>query len=876
MTLGTEDTSALAALAMSDPPRARRLADEQLRSDPPPEPMERARLHWIAGRSARDDGDLEAARRHLDAALADARTADCRELVLAASSSLAYLLGLQGDLDGADRAIDSVESMAHLVERPRLRAQRGLIAYLRGDLHRAAEVMTATCEELARLDDHVHEARHRANLGIVLSDLGRYGAAREELQRAIGRAEELGLTSLLIVAEATLGYVMMLQGDLPDALEQFNRADQRRRDEASGTYVPQLHANHARVLGEMALYDEAAILLERAVGLLRDRGQYTELPGVLLRCAEVGLASGDLGGAAASAREAADLFRAQGRERWVALATSLTLQAEARIDGASVELAAQLDESAKNLEACGWSTEAVRARLVASKIRVDAGATGTVVDRLTRFAVRNGRPADGALLAYIDAAAAHRRKDHQNARRSITRGLRLAMATQAGLGSIESRAHASVHGFELTQLGARMAVADRRPRELLSRIEATRILTSRMPALRPPDDDAVAGMLTELRTLQLRVADTTTSTEDRQRCEQDQREIERQIRRRRSGRRGEAVQPGEVGPAIAMALDTLGERVLLAHAAVDGVLHAVSIIRGRARLHELGSLDAVAGHLDAVTFSLARLNRRQGSEPARAAASTLLVTATDLLSRLLVPDELARSDRSVVVVPTALLHDVPWNLLPRLAGRPISVNRSVTGWARAENRRLDRVAVHGGDRQVGLVAGPGLAHAHEEIRSVERLHRQATTLVESAATVSACLALARSSDVLHIACHGSFRTDNPLFSSLQLTDGPLVVYDFEQLSRQPELLVLSACSAATSHVLHGGSLLGLAAALTTLGACSVIAPLTPISDAAAVPVMRRLHARLAQGAAPAVALAATVGEVAHDDPVAGSFVAMGA
>lgn len=184
--------------------------------------------------------------------------------------------------------------------------------------------------------------------------------------------------------------------------------------------------------------------------------------------------------------------------------------------------------------------------------------------------------------------------------------------------------------------------------------------------------------------------------------------------------------------------------------------------------------------------------------------------------------------------------------------------------------------MHGGDRLVGLVAGPGLTHAHEEIRAVERFHRQATTLVESAATVSACLALARASDVLHMACHGSFRTDNPLFSSLQLTDGPLVAYDFEPLRRQPELVVLSACSAATSHVLHGGSLLGLAAALTTLGACSVIAPLTPISDAAAVPVMRRLHARLAEGAAPAAALAATVGEVAADDPVAGSFVAMGA
>ena len=33
----------------------------------------------------------------------------------------------------------------------------------------------------------------------------------------------------------------------------------------------------------------------------------------------------------------------------------------------------------------------------------------------------------------------------------------------------------------------------------------------------------------------------------------------------------------------------------------------------------------------------------------------------------------------------------------------------------------------------------------------------------------------------HIAAHGIFRADSPLFSSLRMHDGPLTVYDFEQL-----------------------------------------------------------------------------------------------
>ena len=87
-------------------------------------------------------------------------------------------------------------------------------------------------------------------------------------------------------------------------------------------------------------------------------------------------------------------------------------------------------------------------------------------------------------------------------------------------------------------------------------------------------------------------------------------------------------------------------------------------------------------------------------------------------------------------------------------------------------------------------------------------------------------------ELVHIACHGSFRRDNPMFSSLHVADGPLNVYDLERLARLPVVVVLSSCSVANAKVVQGGSLLGLANAFTTLGAASVIAPLTPISDAA--------------------------------------------
>jgi len=57
----------------------------------------------------------------------------------------------------------------------------------------------------------------------------------------------------------------------------------------------------------------------------------------------------------------------------------------------------------------------------------------------------------------------------------------------------------------------------------------------------------------------------------------------------------------------------------------------------------------------------------------------------------------------------------------------------------------------------------------------------------------------------HVAAHGTFRADNPQFSSLHLADGPLTVYDLERIVRPPEWIVLSACEAGRSEAIRATS-----------------------------------------------------------------------
>ena len=89
-----------------------------------------------------------------------------------------------------------------------------------------------------------------------------------------------------------------------------------------------------------------------------------------------------------------------------------------------------------------------------------------------------------------------------------------------------------------------------------------------------------------------------------------------------------------------------------------------------------------------------------------------------------------------------------------------------------------------------------------------------------------------------------------------LADGPLTVYDLEGLRRAPHTLILSACESGLSDVRPGDELMGLAAALFSLGMGTLVAAVTPVPDAATRPLMLALHAAMRSGTPPAEALAA--------------------
>ena len=359
------------------------------------------------------------------------------------------------------------------------------------------------------------------------------------------------------------------------------------------------------------------------------------------------------------------------------------------------------------------------------------------------------------------------------ARRSVSIGLRTLFENPATLGAIDLRAHAISHGNALAEVGARLAIRDGRPRELLGRIESARGMVALLPRPDVPDDPELAALLTELREINESSRDVELEPGDRLDLARRRSALEVDVRNR--ARRTSATGTAE-GLDLHTALAELGDRALVEYGNIGGDLWAVTVRNGRARLHELGPIENIQLDIDAVDFALHRLNRVQGSQAAREAARETIRDSGRRLQAFLLPDRVLADGRPLVIVPTGRLHGLAWGSLPALDGRPTVVAPSLFAWV---------VARRGGalPRQdsTTLIGGPELSAAPDELAALAVIHPQALILDAEMSIVDRCIDALGEVTLAHLACHGTFRSDNPLFSSLRVADGDLTVYDLRTL-----------------------------------------------------------------------------------------------
>ena len=859
----------------SDPRRTRDVAVQLLDAGTTGE--ERVVALWALGRAQHELDDVGEAARTLGEAAAAAHALDLREREAQIRMSRSVCLLADGDTPGALRELDQAEPALEGSDKARAVMQRGLLLYHLGRLAEALRDFDVALPDTRRSGDRLAEARLLANRGVARVYLGDLDGGEADQRRVQALAAELGQDLLAAGALHNLGFLNGRRGDIPAALQWLEQAGAAYRAlGAPGRLTSVLDADLCDVLLAAGLTVEARAAAQRAVDAMSTAGNMVNLAEARLLLARACLLQGDHAAARAEADEAARAFRASDRATWAAFADYTAIQAGVASTQEQTRPPEDLFDRtlaiSAVLEQQGWRTEALHVRTFAARAALAVDHTSDARRALGDAGeARHRGPAELRARAWHATALLRLAdRDRAGARRAVSSGLRVVDVHRATLGASELRAYASAQGVDLARLGVALALADKRPADVLAWADRWRSLALEAPPVRPPDDAVLARDLAELRRLNAEIRDTTLAGGDTSALERQVGQLEASIRHHHR------LAPGAGAPRyqqldVAALRRRLGGRVLVEFVDLDGELHAVVVAAHQSRLHALGSLGEVLVEKDFLTSSLRRLARSNGGGPARSAGD-VDHAATELDRRLIAPLALT-PDAAVVVVPTGALYGLPWPALPSLAGRPLTVSPSARLWANPPPAT--------GHDGVALVAGPDLPGAAQEIDELAALYPAATYLAPTAAATDTVLAQWQSASVVHLAAHGDFRADSPLFSSLRLADGPLTVYDLERAGAGPQTVVLSACDAARAGVQPGDELMGAGAALLSLGVRSVVAPLLAVSDRATTPMMVDLHRQLAQGRQPAEALAgaATAARArggAADVAAACSFICLGA
>jgi hypothetical protein len=837
-----------------------------------PEPFDASVAHQVIGMLLREFGDLDAGTRELRAALRLARAARSADRQADTLAALGVALIYQGRSGRGLAALDSSLALVTGAAAGRVLHRRGIALWVLGrhaealgDLRRAVRVLRSA-------GDVMWEARALSARALVHLAGGATGRADNDLRRA----ERLfATTSQDLEVSFTWhnrGLVAFRSGDIPRALACIDEADRRYR--RLNVRAPDLSIDRCAVLLSAGLPDDA---LREADAAVRDAagagGQATKRAELLLAAAHAALAAAQPDVAAERAETARRMFAAQGRAWWQAHAALLRLRARFAAGPVTPGLLRQAEQVTGSLADLG-SADAQQARLLAGRIALALGRAPAADRHLSAAAKSRHRKvpalarAQGWLAEALRADAAG---DQRRLLGACRQGLAVLDEHLVTLGASELRAQATAQGAELAALAQRAALRAGRSRQLLRWSERWRASALAVPPARPVDDAGLRTDLTALRDVTSRLDRAAAQGDPAPALRREQLRLEAAVRAAVLSASGGG-QAGGPRFDVAAFLGRLGDAVLVQIVAIDGGLQLLVCGAGRIRRIAAGSLEDAAREVEYARFSLRRFAHGRQAGPGGGTA-LLDATGTRLESVLLGSAVRHLGDGPVIVVPPGRLPAVPWALLPALRDRAVSVTPSARAW-------LQALAVPAPERGTPvLIRGPGLGDGGGELGALAAAYPGATVLRDGTATARRVLEALDGAPLAHIAAHGTFRADSPLFSSLRMDDGPLTVHDLEGLRRAPHRLVLSSCDSGVLAPAGANELLGLASSLVPLGTAGIVASVVPVNDQATAGLMVELHQRLRHGATLGQALC-DARAAAGDDPVARatawSFVALGA
>ncbi len=228
-----------------------------------------------------------------------------------------------------------------------------------------------------------------------------------------------------------------------------------------------------------------------------------------------------------------------------------------------------------------------------------------------------------------------------------------------------------------------------------------------------------------------------------------------------------------------------------------------------------------------------------------------------------------------IVAPHGFLHSLPFAALgpadAPLGGRyRIVRTQSASAYASTVAETLPRVPGEGwnwsGTALVLGVPDERVPLITDEVTQIATMLPGAQLRLGREASLETLRTVGARSAVIHIASHGVFRQDSPMFSSIRLGNGNLNLYELQEMRLPAQLVTLSGCSTGVHTVLGGDELMGLSRGFFKAGARNVMVTLWDVNDASTARFMTHFYAAYVRHGHPSLALKEAATEVRKQHP----------
>lgn len=311
------------------------------------------------------------------------------------------------------------------------------------------------------------------------------------------------------------------------------------------------------------------------------------------------------------------------------------------------------------------------------------------------------------------------------------------------------------------------------------------------------------------------------------------------------------------------------DATILEYFQVQGQIVVVLLSHDRLQIVPLGAVSRMSTLLDLLHLQLSKL--RLAPDYVTSFAGILLkATQTHLLDlyKLLVePIRGSLNGGHLVVAPHGILHNLPFQAL--FDGQQYLIDEFTVTYAPSASVYSlcqARSAQVGEGSLVFGIPDSTVPFVQEEVEAVAACLPNSEVFLGNSATAERLRQRGPHSRFIHIATHGYFRRDNPMFSGIRLGDSYLSLYDLYQLNLPAELVGLSGCSTGLNVVAAGDELLGLARGLILAGAETSMLTQWDVQDQSSAQLMKFFYSNLAGARSKAVALQQAMRQVKSERP----------